>query len=75
MELRCMNRHKCCRWMTIGKEDDVNTESRKRIYLNEGWKFNEKYSEEMTKTDFNELNMEEVRLPHTCREVTYHYFV
>lgn len=69
-----MNRHKCCRWMTIGKEDDVNTESRKRIYLNEGWKFNEKYSEEMTKTDFNELNMEEVRLPHTCREVPYHYF-
>lgn len=42
--------------------------NRERIYLNEGWRFDEKYSEEMIKKDFDDRNMEKVRLPHACRE-------
>lgn len=52
----------------------MRAESRKRIYLNEEWRFGEKYSEEMIKTDFDDSDMEKVRLPHTCKEVPYHYF-
>lgn len=48
--------------------------NRERIYLNEGWRFDEKYSEEMIKKEFDDRNMENVRLPHTCRETPYHYF-
>ena len=52
----------------------MKTENRERIYLNEGWRFNEKYREEMIKKDFSEMDMKEVRLPHTCKEIPYHYF-
>lgn len=52
----------------------MGTKCRERIYLNDGWRFSKKYSGEMLKPDFNDENMEEVRLPHTCQEVPYHYF-
>lgn len=52
----------------------MGTKCRERIYLNDGWRFSKKYSGEMLKPDFNDENMEEVRLPHICQEVPYHYF-
>lgn len=46
----------------------------KRVYLNRGWKFSEEYEPEMLKADFDDRNMQEVILPHTCKETPYHYF-
>lgn len=46
----------------------------KRVYLNRGWKFSEEYEPEMLKADFDDTNMQEVILPHTCKETPYHYF-
>ena len=47
---------------------------RKRFYLNDNWKFSEEYSEDMIKQTYDDHNMEEVRIPHTCKELPYHYF-
>lgn len=46
----------------------------KRIYLNRGWKFSEEYQPGMLKKDFHDTAMQEVILPHTCKETPYHYF-
>ena len=46
----------------------------KRIYLNKGWRFCEKYDAAITKLDFDDSKMEEIRLPHTCKETPFHYF-
>lgn len=43
-----------------------------RIYLNENWCFTENYTEDFLKG--GEKNITEVRLPHTCKELPYHYF-
>lgn len=45
-----------------------------RIYLNNNWYFSEKFDWEMTKSDYDEKDMKEVRLPHTCKELPFHYF-
>lgn len=45
-----------------------------RVYLNDGWKFTGNFSEELLKSDFDDGGLENVRLPHTCRELPYHYF-
>lgn len=45
-----------------------------RYYLNDDWKFSEKYSEEMTSQMFDDRYMKDVRIPHTCKELPYHYF-
>lgn len=45
-----------------------------RIYLNEGWKFTEEYSTELCKVDVDTSSLIDVRLPHTCKELPYHYF-
>lgn len=45
-----------------------------RIYLNEGWKFSERFEQAMCDTDYNDASMKAVRLPHTNREVPFHYF-
>ena len=45
-----------------------------RIYLNNGWKFAEEYCEEMTQVSFDASGLEDVRLPHTCKELPFHYF-
>lgn len=43
-----------------------------RIYLNENWYFTENYTEDFL-TGKGEA-VTEVRLPHTCKELPYHYF-
>lgn len=45
-----------------------------RIYLNDKWQFSEEFTEDMLLEDFAADGLEEVRLPHTCKEVPYHYF-
>ena len=45
-----------------------------RVYLNEGWKFTEKFSENLCVPCVEESELVEVRLPHTCKELPYHYF-
>lgn len=45
-----------------------------RIYLNNHWKFTEHYEKELLEQEFDDSGMEEVRLPHTCRELPLHYF-
>ena len=45
-----------------------------RVYLNNDWGFTEKYSEELLRLDYDESGLENVRLPHTCKETPFHYF-
>ncbi len=47
---------------------------RKRVYLNDGWRFGEVYKEEMVKRNFDDRHLKEIRIPHTCKETPYHYF-
>ena len=46
----------------------------RRIYWNDGWKFNESYENEMREAVYQDDAWESVRLPHTCRETPFHYF-
>ena len=46
----------------------------KRIYLNNGWYFNDTYTEGMEKVGYNYGNDEQIRIPHTIKEVPLHYF-
>lgn len=45
-----------------------------RIYINNDWKFAEQFKEEMTQPHYDDSGMQQVRLPHTCREIPFHYF-
>ena len=45
-----------------------------RIYLNEDWKFTEEFDEKLLDANCNVKDLEDVRLPHTCKELPYHYF-
>ena len=45
-----------------------------RVYLNEGWKFTEEYSDTLLYSGINDSNLIDVRLPHTCKELPYNYF-
>lgn len=45
-----------------------------RIYLNEEWKFTEEFDEALLNEDYDVKDMADVRLPHTCKELPYHYF-
>ena len=45
-----------------------------RVYLNEGWKFSERFSDDLLSLEIAEEAMTEVRLPHTCKELPYNYF-
>ncbi|MCR5106064.1 MAG: glycoside hydrolase family 2 protein [Eubacterium sp.] len=45
-----------------------------RIYLNNDWKFTENYTDAITKEEYNDSSMEDVRIPHTVKETPYHYF-
>ena len=49
-------------------------ELEKRVYLNDGWHFAEKFEPEMMYEQYDESAMREVRLPHTCKETPFHYF-
>lgn len=59
---------------TVNMRKDKEEFMSKRIYLNNHWKFSEHYKKEMLKQEFDDCAMEEVRLPHTCRELPLHYF-
>lgn len=45
-----------------------------RIYINEGWKFSENFQNTMCDADYDTSQMTDVRLPHTNKEVPFHYF-
>lgn len=45
-----------------------------RIYWNDNWKFTGEYSEELLAQDFDDTELQTVRLPHTCKETPFHYF-
>ena len=45
-----------------------------RIYINNGWFFSEEFAQEMILPEYDESNMELVRIPHTCKEIPFHYF-
>lgn len=45
-----------------------------RVYLNDDWKFTEQYNDELLKAEYDVKDMADVRLPHTCKELPYHYF-
>ena len=48
-----------------------------RIYMNNDWKFAAEFTEDMileTCDEHTEKQMEEVRIPHTCKETPYNYF-
>lgn len=47
---------------------------RDRLYWNEGWMFQEKYEEGMPEAGYDVSGMRPVRLPHTCKELPFHYF-
>ena len=43
-----------------------------RLYWNNDWKFAETWEEAMKEAVYPENEMEDVRLPHTCKELPYH---
>ncbi len=45
-----------------------------RIYLNDEWLFTPEFSEKLLEPQACDLPLEPVRLPHTCKELPYHYF-
>ena len=45
-----------------------------RIYLNDEWLFTPAFSEALLGDSVADLPLETVRLPHTCKELPYHYF-
>ena len=45
-----------------------------RIYLNNDWKFAEQFEASMTEAAYDDSVMQNVRLPHTCKETPLHYF-
>lgn len=45
-----------------------------RVYINNDWLFADHYGEEMKNLDFTGEGMLPVRLPHTVKELPFHYF-
>lgn len=45
-----------------------------RIYLNDNWRFSEHFEDAMIAWEYNEQEMEKVRLPHPAKETPFHYF-
>ncbi|MBQ3559609.1 MAG: glycoside hydrolase family 2 protein [Agathobacter sp.] len=45
-----------------------------RVFLNEGWKFTEKFSVNLFYPGVGDSDMVDVRFPHTCKELPYNYF-
>ena len=45
-----------------------------RIYLNNDWGFTREYDEELQGRGYDESELLQVRLPHTCKELPLHYF-
>ena len=45
-----------------------------RQYINNNWIFTEEFTEELIQDVGEASQMQEVRLPHTCKETPFHYF-
>ena len=45
-----------------------------RYYINNSWLFSREFKQEMLQADYTADDMISVRLPHTCKELPYHYF-
>ena len=45
-----------------------------RTYINDNWLFTETFTEELITAAGSDEQMEHIRLPHTCKEVPFHYF-
>ena len=45
-----------------------------RIYLNEEWQFTPNFKEEILSENYQPVDMENVRIPHTVKELPYNYF-
>lgn len=45
-----------------------------RIYLNNGWRFSDEFKQEMIEAEYDERQMQEVRIPHTVKETPFNYF-
>ncbi|HKM03738.1 MAG TPA: hypothetical protein VJZ04_03975 [Lachnospiraceae bacterium] len=46
----------------------------RRINLNDGWTYKSKFSTEMIKKEYEDTEMEQVRIPHTNIVTPFHYF-
>ena len=44
-----------------------------RIFINDDWKFSENFSEDILGRDYADSSMKDVRIPHTVKELPYHY--
>lgn len=45
-----------------------------RIYMNNGWEFTEQFTDELLKETDCGQKLQQIRLPHTCKETPLHYF-
>ncbi len=45
-----------------------------RIYINDNWIFEERYTDRLLGDDYQSESAQTVRLPHTCKETPFHYF-
>jgi len=45
-----------------------------RFYMDNDWRFSEEFSEEMINTGYDTSAMKCVRIPHTVKELPFHYF-
>lgn len=46
----------------------------RRIYINDDWKYLNHFNEEMLKNNYDESNMESIRLPHSVVQTPFNYF-
>ena len=45
-----------------------------RLYLNDDWLFTEQFEDSLVAPEYPENTLQPVRLPHTCKETSFHYF-
>lgn len=46
----------------------------RRIYLNNDWEFSEEFDEKMLSSDYSSDGLKKIRIPHTVKETSLHYF-
>ena len=44
-----------------------------KLYLNNHWKFTEHYTDQLLQLTYLQQDLETIRLPHTCKEISYNY--
>ena len=45
-----------------------------RLYLNDDWLFTEQFENSLMAPEYPENTLQPIRLPHTCKEIPFHYF-